>query len=151
MIYLKADKSGFTNNIVYSILLDRTVIDTTITPITWSWLLVLTNDFTKKQFTQVMVLNQSAKRYNRNMVQFVLSAKIGGTGNGLNQAIAFDDYGYYSYKIYYQPSLTNLNPDAPINSFKPVQTGKALLHGSKSEVGYTSQKDGNPNNFIYVP
>tara|TARA_R110000803_G_scaffold205058_2_gene271478 strand:- start:2 stop:457 length:456 start_codon:yes stop_codon:yes gene_type:complete len=151
MIYIKANKTKYTTNIIHSILLDRTLIDINVTPIEWSWLLVFTNDFTKEVFTQVMVLNASAQKYNRNMVQFVISAKLGGTSNGLNQQISFDNVGYYSYEIYYQPSLTNLNPDAAINSFEAVQTGKALVHNSNSEVNYAGQKDGNPNNFIFVP
>tara|TARA_R110002167_G_scaffold122853_1_gene301539 strand:- start:231 stop:686 length:456 start_codon:yes stop_codon:yes gene_type:complete len=151
MIYIKANKINYTTNIIYSILLDKLVFSTDVTPITWSWLLVLTNDFTKEVFTQVMILDKSAQRYNRNMVQFVISAKLGGTSNGLNQQISFDNVGYYSYEIYYQPSLTNLNPDDAINSFEAVQTGKALVHSSKSEVRYPAQKDGNPNNFIFVP
>ena len=73
MIYIKANKTKYTTNIIHSILLDRTLIDINVTPIEWSWLLVFTNDFTKEVFTQVMVLNASAQKYNRNMVQFVTS------------------------------------------------------------------------------
>ena len=73
-----------------------------------------------------------------------------GTANGLLQEIKLKDKGFYSYEIYYQNSTDNLD----INNYrvvKLVQTGKALIYDSTSEVEFKEQKDGNPNNFIYVP
>ena len=153
MIYIKADNttpSTFNTNVIYSILLDNH-IDNTNTTINWSFLLEFTNDFTKETFTQLMILHDSALRYNRNMVAYPIAASIGGVGNGLAQKIAFDNTGYYSYKIYYQDSLTNLIPANIVGTTEPVQVGKALVYTDDTEVSYTSQVNGNPNNFIYVP
>ena len=154
MLYIKADNTtppvNYETNIIYSILLDNH-IDNTHPPINWSFLLELTNDFTKKTFTQLMIMHDSALRYNRNMVAYPIAANIGGVGNGLTQKIAFDNTGYYSYKIYYQDSLTNLIPANIVGTTEPVQVGKALVYTDKSELKYASQTDGSPTNFIYVP
>ena len=153
MIYIKADNTNpntFNTNIIYSILLDKH-INTTQPPINWSFLLEFTNDFTKEIFYQIMILHDSALRYNRNMVAYPIAASIGGVGNGLKQYIAFDNTGYYSYKIYYQNSLTNLKPKSIVGTTEPVQVGKALVYTDDTEVSYKSQATGNPINFIYVP
>ena len=150
MIYLKANDNSYVTNKIYNVLLDRNIYNT-LGNIKFSWLMIFTNDFTKERFTVIQIMHQSALRYNRNMVVLPILAKVGGTAaNGLIQKISFDNYGYYSYEIYWQNSITNLNPDN-IPDGLLVQTGKALVAKENEVIDYAAQKDGNPNNFIYVP
>tara|TARA_R110001606_G_scaffold265829_1_gene414809 strand:- start:581 stop:1051 length:471 start_codon:yes stop_codon:yes gene_type:complete len=156
MIYIKANDNSFVTNIIYNILLDRNVYDI-IPPITWSWLMIFTNDFTKEKFTVIQIMHQSAVTSveGSNLVVFPIVARVkaGVDSKGFLQEIAFDNYGYYSYDIYYQDNLTNLSAEVAYASGKQnlVQTGKALISKENEVIDYAAQKDGNPNNFIYVP
>ena len=148
MIYLKAETTP-TINIEYMNLGDR--IEKTNTPTSWSWLMVFTNDFTKEVFTLIQILGVSALYTpGSNMLKLPIIAKITGIASGLKQELALTDLGYYSYGIYLQDSLTNLDKDDEIVG-ELVNSGKALVYNSTNEVEYKEQKDGTPNNFIYVP
>lgn len=149
MLYLR--NTGGTE-IIYLNLLDSIGINDLENTQNWSWLMNFTNEFTKESFTVIQIYNQSAFGYpnNSNTVRMPLKVLSTGTANGLLQEIKLKDKGFYSYEIYYQNSTDNLD----INNYrvvKLVQTGKALIYDSTSEVEFKEQKDGNPNNFIYVP
>ena len=140
-------------NIVYCNLFDS--LDTLVTPPDWSWLIEFTNDFTKESFTAIQIFDFSVfgDAQLSNTVRFPLRVINTGTANGLIQEVKLKDDGYYTYKIFLQTGITNLvvNVDAEELAQNLVQTGKALVYNSTSEVQFNSQKDGNPNNFIYVP
>ena len=85
-----------------------------------------------------------------NTVKLPLVVINSGTADGLKQQIKLKDKGYYTYKIYLQSGVTNLDiEDAAVGNL--VQSGKALVYDGTEEVEYKEQIDGNPNNFIYVP
>jgi len=123
--------------------------DLSANPPVWSWLFNFTNEFTKESFTVIQILNKSAFFVGTNMVKMPLLVLNTGTADGLLQQIKLKDKGYYTYQIFYQSGITNL--DIQNAAVKEVlQTGKALIHDG-SEVEFKSQINGNPNNFIYVP
>lgn len=147
MLYLK--NNNYTNILVCN-LLDR--LDSLVIPPNWSWLMQFTNDFTKKSFTVIQIFDFSAfgKFTDSNIVRFPLKVINTGNANGLIQEVKLKDKGYYTYKIFLQTGTTNLLVDnAAVGDL--VQTGKALVHDNISPLKVVAQKDGNPNNFIYVP
>jgi len=138
-------------SILYMNLIDRLPegTDLSANPPVWSWLFNFTNEFTKESFTVIQILNKSAFFVGTNMVKMPLLVLNTGTADGLLQQIKLKDKGYYTYQIFYQSGITNL--DIQNAAVKEVlQTGKALIHDG-SEVEFKSQINGNPNNFIYVP
>lgn len=146
MLYL--NNNNYTN-IIFCNLLDR--LDTLVIPPNWSWLIQFTNDFTKENFTVIQIFDFSAfgKSADSNMVIFPLKVINTGTANGLIQEIKLKDKGYYTYKIFLQTGTTNLLIDnAAVGDL--VQTGKALVYDVLTPTKFVAQKDGNPNNFIYV-
>ena len=152
MIYLKVLSSPTFNAISLNLMdrLEYHDIPPTGLP-TWSWLMVFTNDFTKKSYTLLQILGVSAY-YSKlhNTVKLPIVASYGGVVDGLLQEVALPDMGYYTYEIYYQPGLTNLDYPPAADALL-VQKGKLLAYDDKAEVNYESLEDGNPNNFIYVP
>ena len=149
MLYLR--NNGATN-ILYINLIDRLPegTDLSANPPTWSWLFNFTNEFTKESFTVIQILNKSAFFVGTNMVKMPLLVANTGTPNGLIQQIKLKDKGYYTYQIFLQKSITNLDIKNSVVE-RVVQTGKALTYDGTSEVEFKSQINGNPNNFIYVP
>ena len=147
MLYLEQDIT----NIMYGNLLER--IDGTLdAPITWSFLINLTNDFTKKNYTCLQTYNKSLYRLGSGslIAKYPLKVISTGTANGLNQEILLPIAGYYTYNIYLQNSLTNLDvEDASV--VRVLESGKAFVFRSTEEVQYVEAATGNPNNFIYVP
>ena len=119
--------------------------------IDFSWLINITNDFTKESTTLLQIPDTSAIiTPGTNTVSYPIKVITTGTANGLLQEVLLENTGYYSYEIYKQDSLTNLDiTDAVVG--KLVESGKALIYNADSEVTYKEHPDGNPNNFIYVP
>lgn len=117
----------------------------------FSWLINITNDFTKESTTLLQIPDTSVIiTPGTNTVSYPITVITTGTANGLNQEALLKDTGFYSYEIYKQDSITNLDiNDAVVG--KIVESGKALIYNADSEVTYKEQPDGNPNNFIYVP
>ena len=103
----------------------------------FSWLINITNDFTKESTTFLQIPDTSV----------IITP---GTANGLLQEVLLENTGYYSYEIYKQDSVTNLDITNAVVG-KLVESGKALIYNADSEVTYKEHPDGNPNNFIYVP
>jgi len=149
VLYLK--NNAFTN-VVYINLIDRLpqATDLSANPPDWSWLFNFTNEFTKESFTVIQILNKSAFFVGTNMVKMPLLVTNIGTPNGLIQQIKLKDKGYYTYQIFLQKGITNLDIKNALVE-RVVQTGKALIYDGTSEVEFKSQINGNPNNFIYVP
>ena len=119
--------------------------------IDFSWLINITNDFTKESTTLLQIPDTSAIiTPGTNTVSYPIKVITTGTANGLLQEVLLENTGYYSYEIYKQDSVTNLDiTDAVVG--KLVESGKALIYNADSEVTYKEHPDGNPNNFIYVP
>ena len=146
MLYLKNDGG---TSIIYLNLID-TLDDNALVTTGWSWLINFTNDFTKESYQVLQILNQSAFRLgNTNMVKMPITVDNTGFTKPLYQKIVLIDKGYYTYQIFLQDSLTNLDIEAA-EIVRVVQNGKALIYNN-AEVDYRSEVDGNPNNFIYVP
>lgn len=117
----------------------------------FSWLIRITNDFNKKSTTLLQIPDTSLTiTPGTNTVSYPIRVITTGTANGLNQEALLKDTGFYSYEIYKQDSITNLDINDAIVG-KLVESGKALIYNADSEVTYKEQPDGNPNNFIYVP
>ena len=149
MIYLRVG-TGATFNTIYLNLIDRLEDDDL--PATWSWLMIFTNDFTKKKYTLLQILGQSVSHTKlNNLVRMPIVAKNGGVANGLLQEVVLPDTGYYTYEIYRQNSTTNLDYKMPGLVSVKQQIGKLLAYNDTSEQQYESLIDGTPNNFIYVP
>lgn len=150
MLYLQNNNA---TNVIYTNLLERLPLSALASyPVAWSWLMVFTNDFTKESYTALQIMNISAfaEPKNSNLVRMPLTVINTGTPNGLIQQIKLKDKGYYTYQIFYQNSLTNLDVNnASVTEL--VQTGKALAWDGNAEVDFNAQIDGTPNNFIYVP
>lgn len=118
---------------------------------TFSWLINITNDFTKESTTLLQLVDNSVNiTPGTNTVSYPIKVVTSGTANGLNQEVLLKNTGYYSYEIYKQDSLTNLDVNNAVVG-KVVESGKALVYNDTKEVNYKEQADGNPNNFIYVP
>ena len=119
--------------------------------IDFSWLINITNDFTKESTTLLQIPDTSVIiTPGTNTVSYPIKVITTGTANGLLQEVLLENTGYYSYEIYKQDSVTNLDiTDAVVG--KLVESGKALIYNADSEVTYKEHPDGNPNNFIYVP
>ena len=117
----------------------------------FSWLINITNDFTKESTTLLQIPDASLLiTPGTNTVSYPINVITTGTANGLLQEVLLENTGYYSYEIYKQDSVTNLDiTDAVVG--KLVESGKALIYNADSEVTYKEHPDGNPNNFIYVP
>ena len=149
MLYLLNNNK---TNILYMNLIDRLPegTDLSANPTDWSWLFNFTNEFTQESFTVIQILNKSAFFVGTNMVKMPLLVVNTGTPDGRLQQIKLKDKGYYTYQIFYQSGIENL--DIKNTAVKEVvQTGKALIYNDTSEVEFKSQINGNPNNFIYVP
>ena len=150
MLYLRNNNHS---NVVYTNLFER-LPSTALasTPVAWSWLMVFTNDFTKESATVIQIMDVSVfgSPSDSNMVKMPLLVINSGTPNGLLQQIKLIDKGYYTYQIFYQGSLTNLDV-TNVTVKDLVQTGKALIYDGITEVEFKAQTDGTPNNFIYVP
>jgi hypothetical protein len=117
----------------------------------FSWLINITNDFTKESKTLLQIVDNSVNiTPGTNTVSYPIKVITSGTANGLNQEVLLKNTGYYSYEIYKQDSLTNLDVNNAVVG-KLVESGKALVYNDTKEVNYKEQADGNPNNFIYVP
>ena len=119
--------------------------------IDFSWLINITNDFTKESTTLLQIPDTSAIiTPGTNTVSYPIKVITTGTANGLLQEVLLENTGYYSYEIYKQDSVTNLDITNAVVG-KLVESGKALIYNADSEVTYKEHPDGNPNNFIYVP
>lgn len=117
----------------------------------FSWLINITNDFTKESTTLLQIPDSSAIiTPGTNTVSYPIKVITTGTANGLLQEVLLENTGYYSYEIYKQDSVTNLDITNAVVG-KLVESGKALIYNADSEVTYKEHPDGNPNNFIYVP
>ena len=117
----------------------------------FSWLINITNDFTKESTTLLQIPDTSAIiTPGTNTVSYPIKVITTGTANGLLQEVLLENTGYYSYEIYKQDSVTNLDITNAVVG-KLVESGKALIYNADSEVTYKEHPDGNPNNFIYVP
>tara|TARA_R110002167_G_scaffold146432_1_gene337843 strand:- start:278 stop:718 length:441 start_codon:yes stop_codon:yes gene_type:complete len=146
VLYLKNNGS---TSIIYLNLIDTLDDNALVTP-GWSWLINFTNDFTKESYQVLQILNQSAFRLgNTNMVKMPITVDDTGVPKATYQKIVLIDEGYYTYQIFLQDSLTNVDIEAA-EVIRVVQNGKALIYNTP-EVEYRSEVDGNPNNFIYVP
>ena len=147
MLYLEQG----TTNIIYANLLER--IDGTLdTPVSWSFLINLTNDFTKESYTCLQIYDKSIYRLGSGslMAKYPISVLTTGSASGTAQELLLKLAGYYTYDIYLQESLTNLDvADAVVG--RVLASGKAFVFGANSEVEYVEANDGNPNNFIYAP
>tara|TARA_R110000803_G_scaffold131833_1_gene199075 strand:- start:2 stop:442 length:441 start_codon:yes stop_codon:yes gene_type:complete len=136
-------------SIIYLNLID-TLDDNALVTTGWSWLINFTNDFTKESYQVLQILNQSAFRARgTNIVIMPITVDNTGVPNPAYQKMVLIDKGYYTYQIFLQDSLTNLDIEAA-EIVRVVQNGKALIYNTP-EVNYRSEVDGNPNNFIYVP
>lgn len=119
--------------------------------IDFSWLINITNDFTKESTTLLQIPDTSVIiTPGTNTVSYPIKVITTGTANGLLQEVLLENTGYYSYEIYKQDSVTNLDITNAVVG-KLVESGKALIYNADSEVTYKEHPDGNPNNFIYVP
>lgn len=117
----------------------------------FSWLINITNDFTKESTTLLQIPDTNVIiTPGTNTVSYPIEVLTTGTANGLTQQALLKDTGFYSYEIYKQDSITNLMIHNPVVG-KLVESGKALIYNADSEVKYKEHPDGNPNNFIYVP
>jgi hypothetical protein len=116
----------------------------------FSWLINITNDFTKKSTTLLQIPDTSVIiTPGTNTVSYPIKVITTGTANGLIQEVLLENTGYYSYEIYKQDSVKNLDiTDAVVG--KLVESGKALIYNADSEVKYKEHPD-KTNNFIYVP
>ena len=117
----------------------------------FSWIINITNDFTKESTTFLQIPDTSAIiTPGTNTVSYPIKVITTGTANCLLQEVLLENTGYYSYEIYKQDSVTNLDITNAVVG-KLVESGKALIYNADSEVTYKEHPDGNPNNFIYVP
>jgi len=149
-------RTGINDNVIFTAANGTSITLTSIsfqrknvTP--FSWLINITNDFTKESTTILQIPETNVTiTPGTNTVSYPIRVITTGTANGLNQEALLKDTGFYSYEIYKQDSITNLDiNDAVVG--KLVESGKALIYNADSEVTYKEQPDGNPNNFIYVP
>ena len=147
MLYLEQNAT----NIIYANLLER--IDGTLdAPITWSFLINLTNDFSKESFTCLQIYDKSIYRLGSGslMAKYPISVLSTGSANGKAQELLLKIAGYYTYDIYLQESLTNLDiKNASVGRL--LESGKAFVYRETPEVEYVEANNGNPNNFIYIP
>lgn len=145
MLYLKRN----TINLPLVSLLDRTI--NTFGLNTWSYLLSFTNDMSKESVTTLVT--------NENMTAFILSGatnvilkikEMTGTLDGTDGEIKLYPKGYWSYEIYEQESITNLDITASVPMAK-IQVGKAYVYDTTDEVQYTEHIDTtNTTNYIYI-
>jgi len=149
-------RTGTNDNVIFTAANGTSITLTSIsfqriTETPFSWLIRITNDFTKDSTTLLQIPDTNVIiTPGTNTVSYPITVITTGTANGLNQEALLKDTGFYSYEIYKQDSLTNLDiNDAVVG--KLVESGKALIYNADSEVTYKEQPDGNPNNFIYVP
>lgn len=151
MLYIRQKET----NILYLNLMERNTWAMAKSPVTWSWLINFTNDFTKESATLLWILyDSSIAKHDTEMVAVPIAECTGTsvvTPDGLKQEIRLSPKGYWSYTIYTQDSLTNLTITTPGISITPIQTGKAFVSSDKSEISYTETATGNPTNYIYVP
>lgn len=146
MLYLEQNAT----NIIYANLLER--IDGTLdAPITWSFLINLTNDFSKESFTCLQIYDKSIYRLGSGslMAKYPLKVIDTGTPNGIAQELLLKLAGYYTYDIYLQESLTNLDIKN-VAVGRVLESGKAFLYRDTPEVQYVEANNGNPYNFIYT-
>ena len=151
MLYLKQNSA----NIIYSNLLDR--LDTELTtPATWSFLVEITNDFTNDTFVCIQILGVSFNpfipfRFSL-MGYYIIEVHDTGASDPLNQQIVMPDLGYFSYKIYYQDSITNIDPKDKTVNLRVVEEGKGFLSDPENESEVQVTEYNEPiSNYIYVP
>ena len=146
MLYLKQDFS----NVVLMSLKDRTT-NSFYGVVTWSYLFNFTNDMSKESYTTIVVITNDVVTYNdANDIIIKLRDKQTGAIDSNNGEIKLTPKGYWSYEVYEQNSLTNL--DITDNSvIGKVESGKAFIYDGTDEVNYTQHKDTtNTTNYIYT-
>lgn len=148
MLYLKQNLS----NIVLMSLKDR-LTNNFFGHVTWSYLFNFTNDMTKESTTTlinvvsgVSVVSQSGSN---NLIIKIKDIQT-GTPDFVNGEIKLYPKGYWSYEVYEQNSLTNLDiTDSSIVA--KIENGKAYVDDGTEEVQYTEHIDAtNTTNYIYI-
>ncbi len=119
-----------------------------------SWLIVFTNDYSKRESTCIIQNNAGSitavdDKYAVRITEKSNLASLDTT----NGEIKLSPVGSYSYEIYQQDSLTNLDKtNAAIQGL--VESGKAYLYpysDAQEEVQYTQYTDTDSDtNYIYV-
>ena len=150
MLYLKKDFS----NVVLMSLLDRITNNTTGT-ISWSFLFHFVNDMTKESTTMITQLSGgSVSFYDSNDIYLKITDILSTPPSIINWAengmIMLHPKGYWTYDVYEQNSLTNLDiTDSSI--IAKIETGKAYVYDDDDEVQYTEHIDTtNTTNYMYV-
>lgn len=146
MLYLKQDFS----NVILSSLKDRTNNSYT-GAINWSYLFNFTNDMTKESFTTLVAIGNDVVTYNSsNDIIIKIKDMQTGTPDYLNGEIKLYPKGYWSYEVYEQDSLTNLDiTDSSVVA--RIEAGKAYVYDGTDEVQYTEHIDTtNTTNYMYV-
>ena len=152
MLYLKDNNLGI--NVIYANLLDRLPTNALANINNWSYLFSITNDFTKVNSTMLFTLNDCI--YNSDNIKIAYPMEVfnfaSSGANGLLQQIEMVGKGYYSYEIYYQDSITNLDLSIAIQLYNAylVENGKSLMYDNIKEVQYKERKTVD-SNYIYLP
>lgn len=119
-----------------------------------SWLIVFTNDYTKRDSACIIQNNDTSITPvdDKYAVRITERTNLASVDNTRNQ-IKLSPVGSFSYEIYQQDSLTNLDKtNAVVQGL--VQSGKAYVSpysDAQKEVKYTQYTDtDNDTNYIYV-
>tara|TARA_R110000822_G_scaffold2241_7_gene10798 strand:- start:1679 stop:2122 length:444 start_codon:yes stop_codon:yes gene_type:complete len=146
VLYLKQDFS----NVVLMSLLDRTTNSITGT-INWSYLFSFKNDMTKESFTMINYLggDMSTIDGSNNLIVKIKDIQT-GFFSPLKGEIKLYPKGFWSYDVYEQKSLTNLDiTDTSI--IAKIETGKAYIYDNTEEVKYTEHTDTtDTTNYMYI-
>ena len=152
MLYLKDNNLGI--NVIYANLLDRLPTNALANINNWSYLFSITNDFTKVNSTMLFTLNDCTWNSDNIKIAYPMEVfNLASSGaNGLLQQIEMVGKGYYSYEIYYQDSITNLDLSIAIQLYNAylVENGKSLMYDNIKEVQY-KERNTVDSNYIYVP
>ena len=146
MLRLKQDFS----NVVLMSLKDRTT-NSYSGVVNWSYLFNFTNDMTKESFTTIVSIANDAATYNdSNDILIKLKDKQTGAIDSTNGEIKLYPKGYWSYEVYEQNSLTNLDINDAVVIDK-IEVGKAFIYDGIDEVTYTQHTDTtNTTNYLYI-
>ena len=119
-----------------------------------SWLIVFTNDYSKVESACIIQNNAGSITAvdDKYAVRITEKSNLASVNN-TNGEIKLSPVGSYSYEIYQQDSLTNLDKtNAAIQGL--VESGKAYLYpysDAQEEVQYTQYTDTDSDtNYIYV-
>lgn len=118
-----------------------------------SWLIVFTNDYSKREKQCIIQNNTGSITSVDDKYAVRITEKSNVSVDNTRGEIQLSPVGSFSYEIYQQDSLTNLNKnDAVVQGL--VQSGKAYVSpysDAQKEVQYTQYSDtDNDTNYIYV-